>query len=188
MPIRSRSYATSSTSELAVSVQLPLNSMFFCHAEVLSHVFFSRHSASMQPLYSCHFKLRSSGLWTYSITSWSYLWRLFLALQSPSVLHGLRVLLNRIEATLAHKCWLSKVLLWALHTKTVWSLAPVAVPCRFHPAGIERLISDLSQNIIFNLHVSVLLEYEQQVQLVYQNTLALCAVLQNVPCITGKHL
>ena len=38
MPIRSSSYATSSTSELLVSVQLPLNSMFFCHAEVLSHV------------------------------------------------------------------------------------------------------------------------------------------------------
>ena len=29
MPIRSSSYATSSTSELLVSVQLPLNSMFF---------------------------------------------------------------------------------------------------------------------------------------------------------------
>ena len=38
MPIRSSSYATSSTSELLVSIQLPLNSMFFCHAEVLSHV------------------------------------------------------------------------------------------------------------------------------------------------------
>ena len=38
MPIRSSSYATLSTSELLVSVQLPLNSMFFCHAEVLSHV------------------------------------------------------------------------------------------------------------------------------------------------------
>ena len=38
MPIRSSSYAASSTSELLVSVQLPFNSMFFCHAEVLSHV------------------------------------------------------------------------------------------------------------------------------------------------------
>ena len=51
MPIRSSSYATSSTSELVVSVQLPLNTMLFCHAEVLSHVFFWRHSTSMQPLY-----------------------------------------------------------------------------------------------------------------------------------------
>ena len=40
MPIRSNSYATSNISELVVSVQLPLNSMFFCHAEVLSHVVF----------------------------------------------------------------------------------------------------------------------------------------------------
>ena len=52
MPIRSSSYATSSTSELVVSVQLPLNTMFFCHVEVLSHVFFRHHSASMQPLYT----------------------------------------------------------------------------------------------------------------------------------------
>ena len=40
MPIRSSSYTTWSTSELVVSVQLPLNTMFFCHAEVLSHMFF----------------------------------------------------------------------------------------------------------------------------------------------------
>ena len=38
MPIRSSSYTTWSTSETVVSVQLPLNSMLFCHMEVLSHV------------------------------------------------------------------------------------------------------------------------------------------------------
>ena len=38
MPIRLSSYTTLSTSELVVSVQLPLNSMFFCHEKVLSHV------------------------------------------------------------------------------------------------------------------------------------------------------
>ena len=37
MPIRSSSYTTLSTNELVVSVQLPFNSMFSCHAEVLSH-------------------------------------------------------------------------------------------------------------------------------------------------------
>ena len=37
MPIRSSSYATLSASESIVFVQLPLNSMFFCHTEVLSH-------------------------------------------------------------------------------------------------------------------------------------------------------
>ena len=38
MLIRLSSYATWSTSETVVSVQLPLNSMFFCLAEVLSHM------------------------------------------------------------------------------------------------------------------------------------------------------
>ena len=37
-PIRSSSYATWSASESVVSVQLPLNSTFFCYTEVLSHV------------------------------------------------------------------------------------------------------------------------------------------------------
>ena len=36
--IRLSSYTTWSTSETVVSVQLPLNSMFICHTEVLSHV------------------------------------------------------------------------------------------------------------------------------------------------------
>ena len=53
MPIRSSSYATSSTSELVVSVQLPLNSMFFCHVEVLSHVVLLRQcSRSIYKYYS----------------------------------------------------------------------------------------------------------------------------------------
>ena len=38
MLIRSNSYATWSASESVVSVQLPLNSTFFCHVEVLSHM------------------------------------------------------------------------------------------------------------------------------------------------------
>ena len=54
MPIRSSSYATSNTSELVVSVQLPLNSMFFCCVEVLSHVVLWHHSASMQLLYGIY--------------------------------------------------------------------------------------------------------------------------------------
>ena len=53
MPIRSSSYATSSTSELLVSVQLPLNSVLFCHAEVLSHVVLLRQCSRSIVLFSC---------------------------------------------------------------------------------------------------------------------------------------
>ena len=42
--IRSSSYVTSSTSEVLVSVQLPL---IFCHAEILGHVVLRRNSVSM---------------------------------------------------------------------------------------------------------------------------------------------
>ena len=38
MPIKLSSYATGSTSETVASVQLPLNSVFFCLVEVVSHV------------------------------------------------------------------------------------------------------------------------------------------------------
>ena len=38
MPIRLSSYATWNTSDTVISVQLPSNSMFFCHAEIVSHM------------------------------------------------------------------------------------------------------------------------------------------------------
>ena len=38
MPIKLSSYVTWSTSETVASVQLPLNAVFFCLAEVVSHV------------------------------------------------------------------------------------------------------------------------------------------------------
>ena len=38
MPIKLSSYVTSSTSETVASFQLPLNAVFFCLAEVVSHV------------------------------------------------------------------------------------------------------------------------------------------------------
>ena len=38
MPIKLSSYVTWSTSETVASVQLPLNAVFFCLAEVFSHV------------------------------------------------------------------------------------------------------------------------------------------------------
>ena len=38
MPIKLNSYVTWSTSETVASVQLPLNDVFFCLAEVVSHV------------------------------------------------------------------------------------------------------------------------------------------------------
>ena len=44
MPIKLSSYATWSTSETVASVRPPLNTVFFCLADVVSHV-------SMQPLY-----------------------------------------------------------------------------------------------------------------------------------------
>jgi len=37
VPIKLSSYATWSTSEMVASVQLPLNSVFFCLAEIPSH-------------------------------------------------------------------------------------------------------------------------------------------------------
>ena len=48
MPIKLSSYVTWSTSETVASVQLPLNAVFFCLAEVVSFV------TSMQPLYCQH--------------------------------------------------------------------------------------------------------------------------------------
>ena len=47
MPIKLSSYATWCTSETVASVQLPLNSMFFCLVEVLSHIMWCKCSCSM---------------------------------------------------------------------------------------------------------------------------------------------
>jgi len=65
MPIKLSSYATWSTSEMVASVQLPLTAVFFCLAEVVSHVILWRQcSRSMavgiqciwewQPSYALH--------------------------------------------------------------------------------------------------------------------------------------
>ena len=40
MPVKLSSYVTWNTSETVASVQLPLNAVFFCLAEVVSHVIF----------------------------------------------------------------------------------------------------------------------------------------------------
>jgi len=72
MPIKLSSYVTWSTSETVASVQLPLNAVFFCLAEVVSHVILWRQcSRSIRRTYRLCAKLICSKS---DLIPWLLLW------------------------------------------------------------------------------------------------------------------
>ena len=62
MPIKLSNYVTWSTSETVASVQLPLNAVFFCLAEVVSHVILWRHAAALRMTSRSQLRIRRSNL------------------------------------------------------------------------------------------------------------------------------
>ena len=123
-------------------------------------------------LYSCRFQLGSSGLWTYGSTSWFWLWRLFLALQLLSVWSPcsyFSTVLKQHTQTLAQQGTAARTSHEHLH-ENVRSLHDHSrlLQCRAdfldHPAGIERLVTDLADWLTRSSAVSI---YERRVLKVF---------------------